>query len=86
MTDKKPFEVIEGGKGDKPRRPRKPTRRTLVFWRCKACLVDIGVATTTLVKIKFGPMEDERGRIAHGTDGWVCMFCLMRGKVTHSDK
>lgn len=86
VTVKRPFEVIEGGKADTPRRPRKPHRRTLAAWRCKVCLVDIGIAMNTLVKIKFGPMEDERGRISGGTDGWVCVFCLTRGKITHSER
>ena len=88
VTDKRPFEVIEGGRGDEPsRKVTKRTRKTpqRKVWECKVCLVDVKTATRSLVRMKFGALQTGELKIVGGVDGWVCLFCLSRGKITRAD-
>lgn len=72
--------VIEGGLPDKPKRKRKPREQRV--WECRVCLVDIGAASRSLVKVRHGAVEDGQLRISGGSDVWVCAMCLARGKMT----
>ncbi len=84
MGEHHPFEVIEGGRGQTPKRKRTSKSPVKRFWECRTCLVDIGVSTRTLMKTKMGAQEDATLRITGGHDMWVCVHCLARGKVTYS--
>ena len=83
MGGKHPFEVIEGGVGaaaPKRKRASKPSAKRA--WECRVCLVDTGIASRGLLKIKTGPQEDGQLRITGGHDDWICVACLARGRMT----
>lgn len=79
MTDdpSKVFRVVDGG--NTPRAKSGPVQA----WFCRVCEVDIGVATSALIKIKFAPVM-VRGRIAGGYEALVCADCWRRGKTTRA--
>lgn len=80
MADLTRLKLIEGGNPDKPKRNRKVRR--LTPWECRVCLVNEGHATRGLVKVRWGPFEDDQLRITGGQDCWVCAFCMARGRFT----
>jgi hypothetical protein len=79
----RPLTVITG---DRKTRERRAGRRRaldqneqITCWRCEN---DIGIATSMAVRVVLAPRRTPLGRLVPGTEGWVCAYCLIRGKVT----
>jgi hypothetical protein len=53
------------------RAPRKPSNEP----KCRA-------GTEAAVRVVLGPRRTPLGRLVPGTEGWICAYCLTRGKVT----
>ena len=51
----------------------------ITCWRCEN---DIGIATSMAVRVILAPRRTPLGRLVPGTEGWICAYCLKRGKVT----
>jgi hypothetical protein len=83
----RPLTVITG---DRKTRERRAGRRRaldhneqITCWRCE---IDIGIATSMAVRVMLAPLRTPLGRLVPGTDGWICAYCLTRGKVTSLSK
>ena len=83
----RPLTVITGDR--KTRQRRAGRRRALdqneqiTCWRCEN---DIGIATSMAVRVILAPRRTPLGRLVPGTEGWICAYCLKRGKVTSLSK
>ena len=72
--------------GDRKTRQRRAGRRRaldqneqITCWRCEN---DMGIATSMAVRVILAPRRTPLGRLVPGTEGWICAYCLKRGKVT----
>ena len=79
----RPLTVITG---DRKTRERRAGRRRaldqneqITCWRCEN---DTGIATSMAVRVMLAPRRTPLGRLVPGTEGWICAYCLKRGKVT----
>src|SRR5262250_2478378 len=79
----RPLTVITG---DRKTRERRAGRRRaldqseqITCWRCEN---DTGIATSMAVRVILAPRRTPLGRLVPGTEGWICAYCLKRGKVT----
>jgi hypothetical protein len=78
----RPLTVITGDR--KMRERRAGRRRTLdqneqvTCWRCEN---DTGIATSMAVRVMLAPRRTPLGRLVPGTEGWICAYCLTRGKM-----
>jgi hypothetical protein len=83
----RPLTVITG---DRKTRERRAGRRRaldqneqITCWRCEN---EIGIATSMAVRVILAPRRTPLGRLVPGTEGWICAYCLKRGKVTSLSK
>src|SRR6266480_2374647 len=51
----------------------------ITCWRCEN---DTGIATSMAVRVMLAPRRTPLGRLVPRTEGWICAYCLTRGKVT----
>jgi hypothetical protein len=51
----------------------------ITCWRCEN---ETGIATSMAVRVILAPRRTPLGRLVPGTEGWICAYCLKRGKVT----
>lgn len=71
------FRVIEGG--DKPKSYHTKGEPQQVI--CRVCETDIGIATSLLQRAVQSPMRNGN-RMTGGTSVFICVHCILRGKVT----
>ena len=83
----RPLTVITG---DRKTRERRAGRRRALHhneqipcWRGQN---DLGIATSMAMRVMLAPRRTPVGRLVPGTEGWICAYCLTRGKVTSLSK
>ena len=79
----RPLTVITGHRNT---RERRAGRRRAIDQdeqiTCWLCENDTGIATSMAVRVMLAPRRTPLGRLVPGTEGWICAYCLTRGKVT----
>lgn len=77
MTADRRLRLIQGG--NKPRKYHE--RGKPQQWVCNVCERDIGVATSSTIRMRLSPFY-HKGRLVGGRQSDVCAHCFQRGKHT----